>query len=107
MLERVLHRLLCDLIKGDAADLFALLSVRTQLNRKVSRDRFAFAIRVRRKEDLVSLQRPPSSTDRQFSLCPANNQLGYKRALLQFHANVVFRQIHDVPNRRADLEALA
>jgi hypothetical protein len=36
-----------------------------------------------------------------------NNQFRYKCTILQLHANVVLGQIHDVPNRRADLKALA
>ena len=58
VLECILHGLLGDLIKGYAADLFPFFGIRAKLQREVCRDRFAFAVRVRRKEDLVSLARP-------------------------------------------------
>ena len=58
VLERVLHGLLRDLIKGDAANLLPFFGGGSQLNSQVRSDRFAFAVRVRRKEDFISLGRP-------------------------------------------------
>jgi hypothetical protein len=56
VLKGLLHGLLGDLIKGYAPNLFALLGGSAKLNRQVRGDRFAFAVRVRRKEDFVSPQ---------------------------------------------------
>ena len=47
VIESFLHRLLRDLVKGDAANLFPLFGRGSQLQSQVIRNRFTFAVRVR------------------------------------------------------------
>ena len=56
MLECFLHRLLRNLVEGDAANLLSLFGVSPQLQREMVCNRLAFAVRVRRKINLVGLR---------------------------------------------------
>jgi hypothetical protein len=106
MIESFLHRLLGDLVEGHAPYLFLFLGRRPQLKSKVIRDRLAFAIRVRRQKDFIRTGSRPLQLRYDLLLARRHNQRRYKCAILQLHANVVLGQIHDVPDRREDLEAL-
>jgi len=70
-------------------------------------DCFAFAIRVRRQVDLVRLGGSPLQQRYNFFLAWRHDQRRLKRAVLQFHTDVVLGQIHDVADRSQDLEPLA
>jgi hypothetical protein len=107
MLERFLHGLFSDLVKGYAANLFLLFGRRTQLNCEMVCDRLALAVRVRRQKDLIGLGRRPLQLRDDFLLARRNNQRRLKCAAFQFNTNVVFRQVHDVAHRGQHLKALA
>ena len=92
----VLDGLLGDLVEGDTLDLLALFRVGPQLEREVVGDGFAFAVRVRRQEDFVCLGGQLLELVDDFLFAGRDHQLGLERAMLEFDANVVLRQVHDV-----------
>ncbi len=107
VLERLLHGLLRDLVEGDAANLLSLFGVGSQLQREVVRNRLAFAVRVRRKIDLVGLGRRFLQLLNHLLFARRHDQLRLKGPLLQLHAELVLGQVHDVPDRGAHIESLA
>jgi hypothetical protein len=97
VLEGLLHGLLGDLVEGDAANLLSLFGVGSQLQRQMVRDRLAFAVRVRRQVDFVCLGGQLLQLVNHLLLARRHDQLRLKGPILQFHAKVVLRQVHDVP----------
>ena len=77
-------------------DLLAFLGAGSQLEREVVGDGFAFAVRVRRQEDFVCLGGQLLELVDDFFFAGRDHQLGLERAMLEFDANVVLRQVHDV-----------
>ena len=107
MLEGFLHGLLGDLVEGHAPDLLPFLGAGPQLQREVVGDRFPFAVRIGRQEDFVGLGRCPFQLGHDFFFIRSDHQRRLEGPILQFHADFLLGQVHDVPDRRQDFEPLA
>jgi hypothetical protein len=99
MLKSRLHRLLRNLVECHSSHLRLVLHHRQQLHRKVRRNGLSFAVRVRRKVDHVRLRRQLLQLLHDLFLARRHNQRRLKRPILQLHANIILRQVHDVANR--------
>ena len=107
MLEGILHGLLGNFVKGDAANLLLLFGAGAQLDGQVIGNGFAFAVRVRREKYFVGLGRGLLQLRNNFFLARRHDQRRLEGAMLKLHADVVFGQVHNVPDRSQHLEALA
>ncbi len=93
------NRLLRDLVERHPLQRPALLHRGQQLHLQVRRNRLPFAIRIRRQKHRVRLGRQLFQPVHNLLLARRHNQRRLKRPVLQLHANVVLRQVHDVANR--------